>query len=175
MKTRTWTGWIVTGLMAALMLLSALPDVLRIPDALLVFKHLGYPPFTDQGMGFRGPDLRCDGRAVFTSVDRRPAWRLDARDHCARAGGRLVCRSSGPAQIRPRPLSTVTAFPSSPSTSSGAERSRYRAILLDLTQDPHRCVSSGAIGRLAPEDVAGLVKYVDAHRNATDEAALQTR
>jgi uncharacterized membrane protein YphA (DoxX/SURF4 family) len=45
MRARTWIGWIVTGLMAALMLLSAVPDVLRIPDALLVFKHLGYPPY----------------------------------------------------------------------------------------------------------------------------------
>ena len=31
--------------MAALMLLSAVPDVLRIPDALLVFNRLGYPPY----------------------------------------------------------------------------------------------------------------------------------
>ena len=45
MRTRIWTGWIVTGLMAALMLLSAVPDVLRIPNALIVFKHLGYPPY----------------------------------------------------------------------------------------------------------------------------------
>ena len=45
MKPRTWIGWAVTGLMAALMLLSAVPDVLRIPDALAVFRHLGYPPY----------------------------------------------------------------------------------------------------------------------------------
>ena len=45
MRARTWIGWIVTGLMAALMLLSAVPDVLRIPGALLVFQHLGYPPY----------------------------------------------------------------------------------------------------------------------------------
>ena len=45
MRVRTWLGWIVTGLMAALMLLSAVPDVLRIPGALMVFKHLGYPPY----------------------------------------------------------------------------------------------------------------------------------
>jgi hypothetical protein len=45
MKVRAWTGWIVTGLMAALMLLSAVPDVLRIPDALAVFRHLGYPAY----------------------------------------------------------------------------------------------------------------------------------
>jgi len=45
MRDRTWIGWTVTGLMAALMLLSAVPDILRIPDALLVFTHLGYPPY----------------------------------------------------------------------------------------------------------------------------------
>src|SRR4029079_5697708 len=44
MKARTWIGWLVTGLMAALMLLSAVPDVLRIPDALIVLRHRGYPP-----------------------------------------------------------------------------------------------------------------------------------
>jgi hypothetical protein len=31
--------------MAALLVLSAVPDVLRIPGAVLVFKHLGYPPY----------------------------------------------------------------------------------------------------------------------------------
>jgi DoxX-like protein len=45
MRARIRSGWIVTGLMAALMLLSAVPDVLRIPNALIVFKHLGYPPY----------------------------------------------------------------------------------------------------------------------------------
>ena len=45
MKARTWIGWVTTGLMAALMLLSAVPDVLRLPDALAVFRHLGYPPY----------------------------------------------------------------------------------------------------------------------------------
>ena len=30
--------------------------------------------------------------------------------------------------------------------------------------------SSGAIGRLVPDDVAGFVRYVDAHRDATQEA-----
>src|SRR5512135_2732180 len=37
MKARTWIGWVVTGLMATLMVLSAVPDVLRIPGALAVF------------------------------------------------------------------------------------------------------------------------------------------
>ena len=45
MRARRWTGWIVTGLMAALLLLSALPDVFRSPGALTVFAHLGYPPY----------------------------------------------------------------------------------------------------------------------------------
>jgi hypothetical protein len=45
MRARSWIGWIVTGAMAALLLLSAVPDVLRIPGALLVFKHLGYPSY----------------------------------------------------------------------------------------------------------------------------------
>ena len=38
-------GWLVTGLMAALVLLSAIPDILQIPGALQVFTHLGYPPY----------------------------------------------------------------------------------------------------------------------------------
>src|SRR5262245_48986393 len=45
MKRHTWISWTITGLMAALMLLSAVPDVLRVPDALSVFKHLGYPSY----------------------------------------------------------------------------------------------------------------------------------
>src|SRR5262245_36333320 len=45
MRTQRWIGWIVTGLMAALLLLSAVPDVLRIPGAVLVFNHLGYPSY----------------------------------------------------------------------------------------------------------------------------------
>jgi hypothetical protein len=42
---RTWIGWAFTALFAALMLLSAVPDVLRVPGALAVFSHLGYPPY----------------------------------------------------------------------------------------------------------------------------------
>ena len=45
MKARTWIGWVVTGLMSALMLVSAAPDVLRVPGAVAVFRHLGYPPY----------------------------------------------------------------------------------------------------------------------------------
>ena len=45
MRARMWLGWIITGLMAALMLLSAVPDVLRVPDALVVMNRLGYPQY----------------------------------------------------------------------------------------------------------------------------------
>src|SRR5215813_6460113 len=45
MKLQQRIGWIVTGLMAALMLLSAVPDVLRLSGAIDVFRHLGYPPY----------------------------------------------------------------------------------------------------------------------------------
>jgi hypothetical protein len=37
--------WTVTGLMAALMLLAAVPDLLRIPGAVTIFGHLGYPRY----------------------------------------------------------------------------------------------------------------------------------
>lgn len=45
MKLRIWAGRAVTGLMAALMVMSAIPDVLRVPGAMTVFQHLGYPPY----------------------------------------------------------------------------------------------------------------------------------
>ena len=35
--------WIVTGLMAAFMLTSSVPDVIYHPEAVKVFEHLGYP------------------------------------------------------------------------------------------------------------------------------------
>ena len=38
-------GWIVTGLMGALILMSAIPDIQRIPDAVSIIRHLGYPPY----------------------------------------------------------------------------------------------------------------------------------
>lgn len=45
MKTTKILYWIFTGLMAALMILSAVPDVLRIPAAVEIFAHLGYPAY----------------------------------------------------------------------------------------------------------------------------------
>jgi uncharacterized membrane protein YphA (DoxX/SURF4 family) len=37
--------WIITSLMAAFMLLASIPDVLRLPQALSIFGHLGYPVY----------------------------------------------------------------------------------------------------------------------------------
>jgi hypothetical protein len=37
--------WVVTGLFAAFMLLASVPDVLKVPQAVDVFAHLGYPSY----------------------------------------------------------------------------------------------------------------------------------
>jgi DoxX-like family len=37
--------WITTGLLAALMLFSALPDIMMVPQATAVLTHLGYPHY----------------------------------------------------------------------------------------------------------------------------------
>lgn len=37
--------WIATGLLAAFMLLGAIPDVLRVPEAVAFLMHLGYPAY----------------------------------------------------------------------------------------------------------------------------------
>ena len=43
-KTKT-VYWIITGLMAAFMLMASIPDVLRIPEAVAMLTHLGYPEY----------------------------------------------------------------------------------------------------------------------------------
>ena len=37
--------WVVTGLMAAFMVMASVPDVLRLPQAVEIFGHLGYPTY----------------------------------------------------------------------------------------------------------------------------------
>lgn len=37
--------WILTGLMAAFMLMASIPDILQIPPAVSLFTHLGYPTY----------------------------------------------------------------------------------------------------------------------------------
>lgn len=43
--------WILTGLMAAFMLMASIPDILRIPQAAGVFAHLGYPMYLLRFLG----------------------------------------------------------------------------------------------------------------------------
>ena len=45
MKSAKILYWIITGLMAAFMLLASIPDVLRLPQAVSIFGHLGYPVY----------------------------------------------------------------------------------------------------------------------------------
>lgn len=45
MKTTKRFYWIVTGLMAAFMLMASVPDILRVPQAIDLFAHLGYPAY----------------------------------------------------------------------------------------------------------------------------------
>lgn len=37
--------WIFTGLLAALMLMGSIPDIMSVPSAVDLFKHLGYPAY----------------------------------------------------------------------------------------------------------------------------------
>ena len=45
MKNAKTLYWIITSLMAAFMLLASIPDVLRLPQAVSIFGHLGYPVY----------------------------------------------------------------------------------------------------------------------------------
>lgn len=45
MKNARILYWIVTGLAAALMVMASIPDVLRNPQAISIFGHLGYPAY----------------------------------------------------------------------------------------------------------------------------------
>jgi hypothetical protein len=44
-KTAKTLYWIVTSVTAAFMLLASIPDVLRLPQAVSIFGHLGYPVY----------------------------------------------------------------------------------------------------------------------------------
>ena len=45
MKYSNRLYWTMTVPMAAFMLMASVPDVLQIPDAVAIFKHLGYPTY----------------------------------------------------------------------------------------------------------------------------------
>ena len=44
-NTRAWIYWGVTCVAGAFMLASAIPDLLQVPQAVTIFRHLGYPPY----------------------------------------------------------------------------------------------------------------------------------
>jgi hypothetical protein len=68
----TWISWSITGLMAGLMVLSAVPDVLRVPGAVAIFEHLGYPPYL---LLFLGTAKMLGVAAVLTpGVPRLKEW-----------------------------------------------------------------------------------------------------
>ena len=45
MNTPKRLYWILTGLMAAFMLMASVPDILQVPEARAIFAHLGYPAY----------------------------------------------------------------------------------------------------------------------------------
>ena len=45
MRKVTIIYWILTGLAAAFILMASIPDVLQIPAAVDIFRHLGFPPY----------------------------------------------------------------------------------------------------------------------------------
>ena len=45
MKPLTIVYWASTGLLAAFMLMASVPDILQVPMAVDVFRHLGYPTY----------------------------------------------------------------------------------------------------------------------------------
>ena len=45
MKNHAKLYWSVTGLMAGFMLMASVPDLLRVPGAVGIFMHLGYPTY----------------------------------------------------------------------------------------------------------------------------------
>lgn len=45
MKKTNTIYWIFTGLLAAFMLMSAIPNLMRIPQAIAIMQHLGYPVY----------------------------------------------------------------------------------------------------------------------------------
>ena len=52
MKKTNILYWVFTGALGALMLLSSIPDILKVPEAVtMVTTHLGYPPYFLQFIG----------------------------------------------------------------------------------------------------------------------------
>src|SRR5574338_159910 len=72
MKAPTTVRWIVTGLASVLMALSALPDVLRVEGALMIFHRLGYPAYLLPFLG--AAKLLGVGAILAPGVPRLKEW-----------------------------------------------------------------------------------------------------
>ena len=110
--------WVVTGLMAAFMLMASIPDVLRLPQAIEIFGHLGYPAYLLLFLGtakilgviavlipgfdrlkewaYAGLVFDIIGALYFAPVGRRSGERLGLRSRRSGSGGRLLCVRSTP-------------------------------------------------------------------------------
>jgi len=51
MKKTKIIYWIFTGILSALILMGAIPDLLSVPEALAEFKRLGYPAYLSPFLG----------------------------------------------------------------------------------------------------------------------------
>jgi uncharacterized membrane protein YphA (DoxX/SURF4 family) len=51
MKRTKILYWVFTGLLAALMLMSGISNAMTVPDAVVLFKHLGYPIYLSPFLG----------------------------------------------------------------------------------------------------------------------------
>ncbi len=72
MKKLNVLYWIVTALFAALMTLSAIPDITRDPGAIEFFKHLGYPAYLLPFLGVA--KLLGVASVVFPKFPRLKEW-----------------------------------------------------------------------------------------------------
>ena len=72
MKATNTVRWILTGLASVLMALSALPDVLRVEGALMIFDHLGYPAYLLPFLG--AAKLLGVGAILAPGVPRLKEW-----------------------------------------------------------------------------------------------------
>jgi len=64
--------WIVTAIAAAFMIMTAIPDLLRVPGAIAIIMHLGYPPYL---LPFLGTAKTLGAIAILTpALHRLKEW-----------------------------------------------------------------------------------------------------
>ena len=71
MKHTKTLYWSLTGLMAAFMLMASIPDLLKVPDAVAIFSHLGYPAYL---LRFLGIAKLLGVITVLVSASRLKEW-----------------------------------------------------------------------------------------------------